>query len=954
MNPKSFAIYLLAVVQAVTGFLASTQAETRLPSLKASGDVTQGRLSNGIHYYVVSNKTWTGSADVSLVQKAGVEDETPATSGMASVLARGSLSGLPHFTSNSPFQFLRRASVWPEDEGYVKVQGDATVYRFRDISTSHGGTALDSTLLLVFDIVSAKAGEMAEYYSPDSQAVIVSGDVDGAEMVQKMEMLSMMVTKRGGMGRRPVYEWKSSGEPMVVLAQDSSSPGVNVSYRFRRIPEEEMATVMPLMTTRYMDELRVLVEWRLRKAMYASGIPCGHVRCDYVSGAMQPGDETFSVSVGCGLEDVPKVVGLTAGVLSDIDKSGLTSGQHRDVMGAANLWAREHYGGASSSSRWVDKCIGNFLYGASLASDADEYGFFSGKNLRPDTTASLFNSFAQALLSDGKDMTLRIDGDTSRLPAAAALDLFRKGWSAGSGMEWRECADEVQLPRLSSRKVKLRSSAEETLLGGALWTLDNGIRVVYKQMPTEGSFRYSWLVKGGYSRMSGLSEREGTHVADMLTLATVSGIPAPDFASMLSARGISMSVDVTYSELMLSGSAPSSRLRLLLQSLNALAYNRAEDGQAFDYYRRCERLGFREEDLQVGLDGLTGWGGAGRLDKELPDDFLSRSHSFFDEAFSRMNDGVLILVGDLEEEQLRKCLTECMGTFRTSASPSSRVRVGAGREMASVSKSAVGDKPGAAIAMSSPINFTTENYVAASIASWWMADKISEAVAQCGWRSESSWDLTMFPDESLRLQAVLTPVPSSGLPASMLVEASPEVVLEAAKAGLSEAASQGLSASELAAAKDFAIRQFDVRKNDPEAVCKMLSLRYSYGKDIVTDFSSRAASVDSRRVNGLVRDMVRGGSAAYLISAPAVPVEEPWVPDVPELAVQRPAVPDGALAYPLNGETVPFEEVDLSSIRPAPFVPGKFVISRVLPADTLSVEVPEIDIDALFSNLGLQ
>ena len=931
MRPKD---YKTAITSIIVSFLCLVfpiivPAANEVPSLRQAKAVSQGTLSNGISYYIVTNPAWSGSADVALVQKAGTDSETPGTAGMSSVMARASLTDLPHFTMDSPFQFLRRTSVWPEDEGYAKVGSNATVYRFRDLALNSGVAVLDSTLLMVFDIIGRNSGIMDKYYSPDNQAVIVSGDVDRAALVQKMEMLSMMVTKTNRKADREEYRWKESTVPAFSLSQDTENPGVSVSYRFPRTSREDMSTVIPLVTARYIDELGTLVENRVRTAMRDSGIPCRSAGFSYTSSAVQPGDESFTVSVGCKKEDVLRTVGILAGVLSDIDRNGLTASQYRDIRGATTLWLRENYSHSDArNSRWVDKCIGNFLYGASLATDKDDYDFFTGKKLAADTSASLFNTFAQALLDRDRNLSVICKGDTNILSGKVAENFFRESWNNGSGIQWGDHSNDTTYFRRSYRKTKVRTTTPEPMLGGTIWTFANGIKVVFKELDNSGTFTYSWLVKGGYSLIEGADAGTGSHVADMLTVSRIEGEPGSEFLAMLHTNGISMNPAVSYSDFRLSGTAPSRKLPLLLRSLAALAYGRANDPQAFEYYRKC---------------------GTG----ELPDNFPELTKEYFDDAFSRMDDGVLVVAGDFSAEDLKKTLSGYLGSFKTAASPSFRFRAGAMEPAGTLTKSSYGPAPEARMTLAAPLNFTTENYVAAVIAAQWLGNQISRSIAQQGWKAEASWDVAMFPAESIRMDVVLSPVSPSGMPASMDTETSPRKIVDLVRKGLSDASSKGISALDLAVARGAAVSYFDTWQNDPETICEMLLLRYSYGKDIVTDFKERTASVDSRRVNEIIRKLAGSAGDEVLVYGPEQKVVEPWVPAIPPLDMPkvRPVMdPD---AYPLEGERVPYQKVDLSAIKLAPFVPGKFVMTRQLPADTMRVELPDIDIDALFSELGI-
>ena len=60
-----------------------------LPSLPVASQIKTGMLDNGVAYYLVTNHTEKGKADIALVQKSGFGDETPLTAGSTAVHAMG-------------------------------------------------------------------------------------------------------------------------------------------------------------------------------------------------------------------------------------------------------------------------------------------------------------------------------------------------------------------------------------------------------------------------------------------------------------------------------------------------------------------------------------------------------------------------------------------------------------------------------------------------------------------------------------------------------------------------------------------------------------------------------------------------------------------------------------------------------------------------------------------------
>ena len=94
--------------------------------------------------------------------------------------------------------------------------------------------AADTTLLMMFDIIGTQ---------PRPHAVIVSGDIKPAEIIEKMKVFSLMVPSRVTSYKSPAYEWTPSEEAKLSFNQSDKS-SVEVAFRSPRTPADQMNTVL--------------------------------------------------------------------------------------------------------------------------------------------------------------------------------------------------------------------------------------------------------------------------------------------------------------------------------------------------------------------------------------------------------------------------------------------------------------------------------------------------------------------------------------------------------------------------------------------------------------------------------------------------------------------------------------------------------------------------------------
>ena len=133
----------------------------------------------------------------------------------------------------------------------------------------------------------------------------------------------------------------------------------------------------------------------------------------------------------------------------------------------------------------------------------------------------------------------------------------------------------------------------------------------------------------------------------------------------------------------------------------------------------------------------------------------------------------------------------------------------------------------------------------------------------------------------------------------------------------------GISDYALKAGKKIVSNYYDSWKGDPKTIGSILALRYSYGKDIFSQYEAKIAAVTPDKVNPILKDLSKGGMAEYVVRKRAVQ-------DFTEAKVEafeQPSVPamlpaEGQLVYPFEGMRVPLDTLDLRELEFLPaYVP---------------------------------
>ena len=304
--------------------------------------------------------------------------------------------------------------------------------------------------------------------------------------------------------------------------------------------------------------------------------------------------------------------------------------------------------------------------------------FIVSRRLDDGRERELFNGFARALLDSARNLALRFDLPERDWHERGLSRSFNEAWSRPAPDEEYKAnfGDTLSLFQPTQR-VRLRAEAAEPISGGRLWTFSNGIKVIFKKMDTPGEFQYALMLRSGVAECPGLQAGESAFVGDMLALSSVAGLSGADFHEMLLANGITMQEESTLSDLRITGLAPRAKLPLLLRALLSVADARQPSKTAFDYYKSAEALRVDMEqlsprDVNSLMDSLmrpnyfyTDRKQTSRLRDDLPE----RAEQYFAAAFSKINDGILVLMGDLNEDQLKKELVRTLTIGHHSVDP---------------------------------------------------------------------------------------------------------------------------------------------------------------------------------------------------------------------------------------------------------------------------------------------
>jgi len=822
---NSLKTYLIPVLL----LLASLQVRGQgLAGLKPSRDILSGEFPNGVAYYLRPSVENSGTTDIAIVLKEAAD--------------------------TSLCQYLAKSSTFYKNYYEPSGRRGAEVFRYnglRDISEADSLLCESLTALKDFSsgVAVLAAGRLANEALRDSIAKFATLLPE-----QKEESVTFSSQTSGGLRVR-------------MVKTDEAVACVSATYTAGRTPRGDMDSILPELMSRYAGQLRDIFRSRAENAFRQSGIFLAESDLEYIGSASTSFDEHFIFSVYVAPDDVLKAASLLASVLSDIDSKSVS------LLPKAVERSTPH-----SDAAVIDRFVSAYLFNADLASDADVNEYFALRPMSGARERELFHDFASSLLSPTENVVLGVRGP-SGLDRETLKEAFAEGWESGVGASYAIAPGDTLKLQLPKSKLKLRLVSPEPATGGELWMFANGMRVIYKKTATRGKFSYAFLLRGGYSEIEGLKPGQGEFVQDMASLWHIGGMSPDSFRSMLEMNGISMDTRVSSSDMVISGSAPSSRLLLLMKTIYTMASGRKIQVSDYDWYRGSAKLGYelsrmRREGMTAALDSIVCSGQlhpTGVAAASLDEDFIKQTLKYYDDRFAGFNDGIIVLTGDLKADNVKKILTKYLGAFKVTNTYASRpagscrMQSGTTTYTAEAGELALGGgQEGVDVVISSLLPYSQERNYAFFIARDILRTNLEAALAGKGMKLEYSAGLETDPVERLSVKISCHPARADGV-APLCPPADPLTVLNIVRDVLGKLPSSVPDEETMKYYREWLTRSLDREMADDASLNEAILLRYTAGKDVIGGYKDKVKKLDPAYVEGLLSAISMAGRVEYVI-----------------------------------------------------------------------------------------
>jgi hypothetical protein len=372
-------------------------------------------------------------------------------------------------------------------------------------------------------------------------------------------------------------------------------------------------------------------------------------------------------------------------------------------------------------------------------------------------------------------------------------------------------------------------------------------------------------LNGGIADIGDLERGEGAYISDYMDCCWISGMKGRDFRNMLELSGMTLNTRVNLHNTVISGQVNDRNASLMMKGLLAVACSCRPDSTSVRYHVKSENLHnvLRDgSDVRAVIDSLmcpgyrySGIKTSGKLSKALPE----KSEALFGELFSKVNDGIFVIVGDRDESLVRKELREYMGLFATNKRIPVRPSVSYQPISGAMTHIDEGDRNAVYMAMSVPMPLTIDNYAVSEVAGMMLKKELSSALVGSGMYAKVYYDTKIAPHERFNVMIVLEEVPGVVAPAAE--EVARKIIHGAFK---NERLSE-MTGAQMDACKAWLKHNNAIRTKSPDYWVNAILLRYLEGKDFTTGYDNKIDEVSAEEVKALLSSLYEAGKVEYII-----------------------------------------------------------------------------------------
>jgi len=546
--------------------LALNVGAQQVQPLPIDPKVRYGKLDNGLTYYIRANKEPKQRADFYIAQNVGAILENNSQNGLAHFLEHMAFNGTKNFPGKGVINYLEKIGVKFGADVNAHTSLDETVYNLSDVPTVRDGI-IDSALLVLHDWssfisledteIDAERGVIREewrqgagadrrmwkesnklkypgsqyairdvigdtaiinnfdhatirdfykkWYRPDLQAILIVGDVDVDKVEAKIKSLFTDIPKKENEAERIVYPIADNQKPIVSVVKDKEArmTRIELEYKHDKLPDNIKLSMNGYAFNTINGLISTMIGNRFEEITQQADAPFVGAYANY--GELVKSKDAFQLLA------IPKegqeLTGLNALLLEaeKIKRFGFTNSELERAKTdfIKNVEKAYNERDNQKNNNLIEEYVRNFLNQESIPGIEWEYQTLQA--MLPQLKLDMVNQVAKSYVTD-TNMIVSIMAPDKEAVKIPTEEQIREAIDNSKKAELTAKAEEKSNRPLidkAPKAGKVAKVSENKSLGTTEWTLNNGVKVVFK--PTtfkKDEILLSAFSPGGLSKVS--------------------------------------------------------------------------------------------------------------------------------------------------------------------------------------------------------------------------------------------------------------------------------------------------------------------------------------------------------------------------------------------------------------------------------------------------------------------
>ena len=643
---------ILLLVAVATMFVITANAQPNM-QIPADKDVRIGKLESGLTYYVRANAKPENQAEFYILHNVGAMQEEDNQQGLAHFLEHLAFNGTVNLpdkklinwcesvgikfganlnASTGQERTLYNVSAAPIDRPgvidtcllilhewsqFIALEGDAidaergviieekrtrntASWRMMEKSYQHlyGDTkyAQRNVIGTTEVLENFKHDELRDFYHrwyrPDLQAIVVVGDFDADEMVEKIKTLFADVKAVENPEPKAVIPLPKNIEPIIGIITDPEAINTTVGIYIKNdpLPKELNGTMAETVYGAVKSLMGMMANTRLREITQKPNAP-------FINGRIGAGRlvaTSDAIMANASAREGESLTALEAMYteLEKIRRFGFTEGEFE--IAKADYLKNEETAYNNRNDRrhreFIYRYVSNFIYNTAIPDAETNYNI--EKTIISNLNVNIINEQIKRLITlENQIVLIEAPEKEGTYPTEAEVKaMVEKVRNAELEAYKDNVVTEPLIPEGTVLNGSPVAKTETDKFDATVWTLANGVKIVVKQTDFKADeLRISIRSLDGLSNVSDDDYFTATYMSGVMQRSGIGNLNAVDLRKQLAGKSASVSVNVSdYTTIMSAGGSPSdveAILQLIYMNFAQPRWNEDDFGVFIDNYK---------------------------------------------------------------------------------------------------------------------------------------------------------------------------------------------------------------------------------------------------------------------------------------------------------------------------------------------------------------------------------